>query len=171
VCAIAPAAAWLASAGCRAESADAAQQAAARQPGIVAVAESLRFIAHAEYIPAGFPLSRAHLVLRNPHANNPAAVKTGAQLFIAYNCMDCHGADGSGAMAPSFQDGRYHFGGTDAEIFESIYQGRPEGMPAWGGRISDDQIWMLTSYLRSLGAGKDVSTENFTGKTVERSGH
>jgi hypothetical protein len=43
-------------------------------------------------------------------------------------------------------------------------------MPGWGGRISNDQIWMLTTYLRSLPV-KDVTTENFTGRTVERSGH
>ena len=57
-----------------------------------------------------------------------------------------------------------------AEVFESIYQGRPDGMPAWGGRITNDQIWMLTAYVRSL-SSKDLSTENFTGKTVERTGH
>jgi len=95
---------------------------------------------------------------------------TGARLFVGYNCLDCHGADGSGAMGPSFQDGRWHFGGSPGEVFESIYQGRPDGMPAWGGRISNDQIWMLTAYVRSL-SSKDLSTENFTGKTVERTGH
>ena len=94
----------------------------------------------------------------------------GGRMNLSYNCLDCHGADGSGAMGPSFQDGRWHFGGSPAEVFESIYQGRPDGMPAWGGRISNDQIWMLTAYVRSL-ASKDLSTENFTGKTVERTGH
>lgn len=157
----------LASLACTAPPADAAQ---GQQPAIVARAESLNFINHPDHIPAGFPLGRALLTVRNPH-NGAAAIATGARLFIAYNCMDCHGADGSGAMAPSFGDGRWHFGGTDGEVFESIYQGRPEGMPAWGGRIANDQIWMLTAYVQSLGAGKDPTTENFTGKTVERSGH
>ena len=160
----------LCTAGCTAPPADAAAT-QGQQPGIVAVAESLRFVAHPDYISAGFPQTRPALTLRNPHANNPAAIQVGAKLFIAYNCMDCHGADGSGSMAPTFQDNRWHFGGTDGEVFESIYQGRPEGMPAWGGRIADDQIWMLVAYVRSLGVGKDPSTENFTGKTVERSGH
>ena len=108
--------------------------------------------------------------LRNPHEGDKRAAAVGAQLFIAYNCIDCHGADGAGAMAPSFQDGRWHFGGSAGAVFESIYQGRPDGMPSWGGRISNDQIWMLTSYVRSL-ATADISTENFTGATVERTGH
>ena len=113
----------------------------------------------------------AGLVLRNPHEGDPDAIATGAKLFIAYNCLDCHGADGSGAMGPSLADGRWHFGGAPSEVFESIYQGRPEGMPAWGSLISPDQIWMLVSYVRSLEANKDVTTENFSGKTVERTGH
>ena len=132
--------------------------------------DSLRFIEHPENLPAGFPSSIKPLLVTNPYEGDARAITTGGQLFIGYNCMDCHGADGSGAMAPSFQDGRWHFGGTPGEVFESIYQGRPDGMPAWGGRISNEQIWMLTAYVRSL-SSKDLSTENFTGKTVERSGH
>lgn len=130
-----------------------------------------RFVAHPEHVrPGGVPAQRG-MVLRNPYAGNPAAAATGAKLFIAYNCLDCHGAEGSGAMGPSLADGRWHFGGTDAEVFESIYQGRPDGMPAWGALISPDQVWMLVAYVRTLSAGKDVTTENFTGRTVERTGH
>ena len=130
-----------------------------------------RFVTHAEHIQPGMVTPPAGLVLRNPHEGDPSAVATGAKLFVAYNCMDCHGADGSGAMGPSLADGRWHFGGTPAEVFESIYQGRPEGMPAWGSLISADQIWLLVSYVRSLEVNKNVTTENFTGKTVERTGH
>jgi cytochrome c oxidase cbb3-type subunit III len=130
-----------------------------------------RFVAHADHIQPGAVQSFAGMRMVNPHEGNAAAIANGAKLFIAYNCIDCHGADGSGAMGPSLADGRWHFGGGVGEVFESIYQGRPEGMPAWGSLISDDQIWMLVSYVRSLNAGKDVTTENFGGKTVERSGH
>ena len=134
-------------------------------------ADSVRFVAHPEHVDAGFPSHASPLELNNPFEGNAEAVQRGSQLFVAYNCVDCHGADGSGAIGPSLGDGRWRFGGSRGELFESIYQGRPEGMPAWGGRISDEQIWMLVSYLRSLPAGKDLSTENFAGRTVERSGH
>ena len=130
-----------------------------------------RFVSHTEHVQPGLATPATGLALRNPHEGDPAAVATGAKLFVAYNCLDCHGADGSGAMGPSLADGRWHFGGAPAEVFESIYQGRPEGMPAWGSLISSDQIWMLVSYVRSLEANKNVTTENFTGKTVERTGH
>jgi mono/diheme cytochrome c family protein len=137
---------------------------------LLVAGDSLRFIEHAENLGAGFPLQAKSVLIRNPYEGDKQAIATGAQLFVGYNCLDCHGADGSGAMGPSFQDGRWHFGGSPGEVFESIYQGRPDGMPAWGGRISNDQIWMLTAYVRSL-SSKDLSTENFTGRTVERTGH
>ena len=137
---------------------------------LLVAGDSLRFIEHPENLPAGFPSQTKALLVKNPYEGDKQAISTGGQLFVGYNCLDCHGAEGSGAMGPSFQDGRWHFGGSPGEVFESIYQGRPDGMPAWGGRISNDQIWMLTAYVRSL-SSKDLSTENFTGKTVERTGH
>jgi cytochrome c oxidase cbb3-type subunit 3 len=109
--------------------------------------------------------------MTNPYEGSADRAAEGAKLFISYNCMDCHGADGSGAMGPSLQDGRWHFGGSPGEVFQSIYEGRPEGMPAWGGRIPDDQIWRLVTYVRTLAAGHSVTTESFTGRTVKRSGH
>jgi len=128
------------------------------------------FVEHPDHIKPGLAFTGRWAQLQNPYEGNAQRAAEGGKLFVAYNCMDCHGAEGSGAMGPSFQDGRWHFGGGPGEVFESIYQGRPDGMPAWGGRISNDQIWMLTAYVRSL-ASKDLSTENFTGRTVERTGH
>ena len=129
------------------------------------------FVSHPENIQPGMVAVPAGLQLRNPYEGDARAIATGAKLFVSYNCVDCHGADGSGAMGPSLADGRWHFGGAAPEVFESIYQGRPEGMPAWGSLISPDQIWMLVSYLHSLEKGKNVTTENFSGQTVERTGH
>ena len=136
-----------------------------------AVRDTARFVAHPEHMQAGRVVPRDTLHLRNPFEGNADAVATGAKLYVAYNCVDCHGADGSGAMAPAFSDGRWHFGGSASEVYESIFEGRPDGMPAWGGLIDDASIWRLVSYVRSLQDGKDVSTENFTGATIQRTGH
>jgi cytochrome c oxidase cbb3-type subunit 3 len=157
----------LATLGLARTSSQTAGGAAAQAPGQDLAA---RFVAHPEHIQPGLVPPRG-VVLRNPYEGDPNAVAAGAKLFVAYNCLDCHGADGSGAMGPSLADGRWHFGGAPSEVFESIYQGRPEGMPAWGSLISPDQIWLLVTYVRSLETNKDVTTENFTGKTVERTGH
>jgi len=137
---------------------------------LLVAGDSLRLIEHPENLPAGFPLQIKPLPVKNPYEGDKTAVASGAQLFVGYNCLDCHGADGSGAMGPSFQDGRWHFGGSAGDVFESIYQGRPDGMPAWGGRISNEQIWMLTAQVRLL-SSKDLTNENFSEKTVEGTGH
>ena len=150
-------------------------QAEAREPDIVRRAaqqsQQPTLIQHPENIQPGIPLQGGFSQLTNPFRGDAGKAREGGALFISYNCMDCHGADGSGAMGPSLADNRWHFGGTDGEVFQSIYEGRPDGMPAWGGRIPDDQIWRLVAYVQSLGAGKDVSTENFTGKTIQKMGH
>ena len=133
--------------------------------------DTTRFVSHGRHLTAGLASPRDTLSLRNPYENDADARAVGAKLYISYNCVDCHGADGGGAMAPAFIDGRWHFGGSAAEVYESIAQGRPDGMPAWGGMLDAPTIWRLVTYVRSLEKGKDVTTENFTGKTVERTGH
>ena len=140
-----------------------------QQPAVVP--DTIRFIAHNEHLQPGLVFARDSLALRSPFQGDAGAIATGAKLYLSYNCVDCHGTDGTGAMAPALMDGRWHFGGSPAEVFESIYQGRPDGMPAWGGLIDRASIWRLVAYVRSLEQGKEVSTENFTGKTVERTGH
>ena len=128
------------------------------------------FVEHPDHVQPGLASQARWANLVNPYAGNAQRAAEGAKLFVSYNCMDCHGADGSGAMGPSLQDGRWHFGGTPGDIFQSIYEGRPDGMPSWGGRIGDDQIWRLVTYVQTLEKGHAVTTENFTGKTVDRSG-
>jgi cytochrome c oxidase cbb3-type subunit 3 len=134
--------------------------------------DSSRFVRHPDNITPGIGAQAPHAApMTNPLEGNARAASDGAKLFVSYNCIDCHGADGSGAMGPSLADGRWRYGGTAGEVFQSIYEGRPDGMPAWGTRIGDDAIWRLVAYVRTLGAGSDVATENFTGETVERTGH
>ena len=134
-------------------------------------ADTARFVNHGQHMQAGLVPLRDTLRLANPYEGDARAIADGAKLYISYNCVDCHGADGGGAMAPAFVDGRWHFGGSPAQVYESIAQGRPDGMPAWGGLLDQHSIWRLVSYVRSLERGKDVTTENFTGRTVERTGH
>jgi cytochrome c oxidase cbb3-type subunit 3 len=77
------------------------------------------------------------------------------------NCDGCHGGGGSGWVGPSLADGRWRYGGSDAEIFASIYYGRPKGMPAFGGRLGNDGVWTLVTYLKSLTPKDDVATESW----------
>jgi len=136
-----------------------------------AASDSTKFVVHGDHIRPGGIALRDSAALRNPFEGDKNAIELGSKLFVSYNCVDCHGADGSGAMGPALMDGRWHFGGSAADVYESIAQGRPDGMPAWGGLLDKNSIWRLVSYVRSLEKGKDVATENFSGKTVERTGH
>jgi len=157
-----------ASCGRPANAAQAPQNQGTQAPG--ASPQAAAFVQHPENIQPGLAAQGSWAALTNPYERDAQRRAEGAKLFVSYNCVDCHGADGSGAMGPSLQDNRWHFGGSAGEVFQSIYEGRPDGMPAWGGRIGDDQIWRLVTYVRALAQGHAVATENFTGKTVERSG-
>ena len=47
-------------------------------------------------------------------------------------------------------DGKWRYGGRIDQIAASIYEGRPNGMPAWRTKLTDQQIWQLAAYVRSL---------------------
>lgn len=139
-------------------------------PQATTPAAPAQFVAHPDHVPPGGTQLRGAR-LTNPRGNGRDVIAEGARLFVSYNCADCHGAEGSGFMAPALDDARFHFGGSEGEIFQSIYEGRPEGMPAWGSTIDPGQIWALVAYVRSLNQGKSRTTEDFAGETVERMGH
>ena len=100
--------------------------------------------------------------LTNPHNADPAVAKKGALLFAAMNCDGCHGGDASGWVGPSLSDGRWRYGGADSEVFNSIYYGRPKGMPAFGGTLGAEGVWTLVTYIRSLPVPPNVPTESWT---------
>jgi cytochrome c oxidase cbb3-type subunit III len=102
--------------------------------------------------------------LRNPHQGDAAVAKSGAQLFTAMNCDGCHGGQGSGWVGPNLADGRWRYGGADAEVFNSIYYGRPRGMPAFGATLGAEGVWTIVTYLHSLPVPKDVATESWDDK-------
>src|SRR5207253_7034644 len=133
--------------------------------------QPLSFVEHPENIQPGLGAQGVWARLVNPYEGNAQRRDEGSKLFVAYNCMDCHGVDGSGAMGPSLQDNRWHFGGSAGEVFQSIYEGRPDGIPSWDARIDDTSIWRLVAYVRSLGKGKDSSTEHLSCQGVERTVH
>ncbi len=93
----------------------------------------------------------------NPVANDPVSITDGRRLFLWYNCYACHGPHGGGAIGPSLRDRRWRYGDSDADIFASIAQGRPNGMPAWGNKIPEIQIWELVAYINSLDTSREPS--------------
>ena len=97
----------------------------------------------------------------NAAASDAKAAEVGATLFTGMNCDGCHGGGAVGAVGPSLTDGRWRYGGADADIYRSIAEGRPKGMPAFGGVLQPAMIWRLVAYIKSLPAPKDVPTETW----------
>jgi glucose/arabinose dehydrogenase len=64
-------------------------------------------------------------------------------------CAACHGDQLQGNSAPSMLDDTWVSGGDDASLAASIKNGRPaNGMPAFGGTLSDEDIRAMVIYLR-----------------------
>jgi cytochrome c oxidase cbb3-type subunit 3 len=57
-------------------------------------------------------------------------------------------------------DDEWVYGSRPENIFETIVEGRPNGMPSFGGKINPDQIWQIVAYVRSMSGllRKDVAT-------------
>jgi cytochrome c oxidase cbb3-type subunit 3 len=84
------------------------------------------------------------------YLDNAWSVSEGQRLFTWFNCAGCHGLAGGGGMGPPLRDASWAYGGTAADVRRSIIEGRPNGMPAFGGRVPDYQTWQLTAYVLSL---------------------
>jgi cytochrome c oxidase cbb3-type subunit III len=89
---------------------------------------------------------------------NAFAVNQGKRLFRWYNCSGCH-SNGGGGMGAPLMDRGWRYGSAPPDVYRTIVEGRPNGMPAFGGRIPDEQVWQLVAYVRSLSGRlrKDVA--------------
>jgi len=95
-------------------------------------------------------------------AAKPDAAR-GATLYAA-NCASCHGPTGAGdgpaavALEPKparHSDGAYMNALSNEHLFRVIKEGgaavgKSPLMAPWGGMLSDEQIWDLVAYVRSL---------------------
>lgn len=93
------------------------------------------------------------------YETNAYAVSQGKQLYEWFNCKGCH-ADGGGAIGPALMDDQWIYGDSPQNLYATIVEGRPNGMPSFGGKIPPQQIWQIVAYVRSLAGQvrKDVDT-------------
>ena len=129
-------------AGCHKQASEAPGEPPAAAPAIPGVVTS-----------ALSPGQTTSLVTDDPKAaayyDNADAVNTGMRLFKQYNCNGCH-SSGGGGMGVDLMDGQWIYGGRLTQIHQTLVEGRPNGMPSWGGKVPDDQLWDLAAYVRSL---------------------
>lgn len=90
-------------------------------------------------------------------ATDDAALKVGERLYASY-CTTCHGSDARGARGyPNLRDDDWLYGGNPEQIKTTIMQGRTGAMPPWGGILSSDDVFNVTSYVEQL-AGREVDS-------------
>jgi cytochrome c oxidase cbb3-type subunit 3 len=87
--------------------------------------------------------------ITNKYEENAYAVSQGQRLFSAFNCVGCH-AHGGGGSGPALMDDKWIYGYQPENIFATIVQGRPNGMPSFAGKIPEAQVWQIVAYVRSM---------------------
>ena len=104
--------------------------------------------------------------LSNPVASTPESIAAGKRAYDA-NCAACHGSLAQGAVKagmaisiieeqhgkqpPDLTDDQWDHGSTDGDIFAVTKRGLPPTMMAgFDGRVSDNDIWSIVNYLRTL---------------------
>jgi cytochrome c oxidase cbb3-type subunit 3 len=94
----------------------------------------------------------------DPYRGNAYGMSEGKRLFSWFNCAGCH-AHGGGGMGPALIDERWIYGAAPENIYSTIVEGRPNGMPSFQRKIPDDQVWQLVAYVRALAglAPKDAA--------------
>jgi cytochrome c oxidase cbb3-type subunit 3 len=97
----------------------------------------------------GVHLSEPPSAIGQHYADNAYHITQGGRLFGQYNCSGCH-AHGGGAIGPALMDDQWRYGGSIDAIHASIIDGRPNGMPAWRGKLTDAQAWQLSAYVLAL---------------------
>ena len=92
----------------------------------------------------------------SPH--NATMAAAGKPLFTT--CAACHGPQGAGNPvlgAPNLTDHIWLHGGSVEDIERTIGGGRQGAMPAWGKRLSNDQMRVLAAYVYHLAHQGDVA--------------
>ncbi len=83
--------------------------------------------------------------------STPDMIAAGGQLFEVA-CSSCHGSEAYGTrMAPALNNQIFLEEFPDAAIYQVIAGGVPGTlMPAWGSRLTDQDLQSLVAYLRSF---------------------
>jgi len=108
--------------------------------------------------------------LQNQSEERAYDVNQGKQLFVQYNCSGCH-FNGGGGIGPALMDAQWIYGSNPENIYDTITEGRPNGMPSFRAKIPDSQVWQLVAYVRSMSGQlrKDVATTRSDDMNARRS--
>jgi cytochrome c oxidase cbb3-type subunit 3 len=114
----------------------------------------------------GMPQPQADL--KSPYQENAWGIGEGKRLYSAFNCAPCHGVNGGGAIGPALMDDTWIYGAKPDQIYATISQGRPDGMPSFGRHVPAQQIWQLVAYVESLSG--QVRATTASGRNDDQNG-
>jgi cytochrome c oxidase cbb3-type subunit 3 len=117
-----------------------------------------------ELVPGG---SQPKSIVSNPYGGEAYAISEGQRLFDWYNCTGCH-ANGGGGIGPPLIKTEWIYGNEPSNLFDTIVKGRPNGMPSWGGRIPEYQIWQIVAFVRSMNGLEPKSATPARPDTIEQ---
>src|SRR3954466_3040179 len=83
------------------------------------------------------------------YENNAVPISQGQRLYMQLRHPGCP-VPGGGGMGPPFAAYQWLYGGRMEDIVATILNGRPNGMPDWRNKITEQQAWQLAAYVRSL---------------------
>ena len=101
--------------------------------------------------------SRQGRVTQNPYEDNAYAMTEGQRLYEWYNCSGCH-ARGGGGIGPPFMADVWRYGKDPGNIYASIVEGRPNGMPSWRRKMPEYQVWQIVTYVQTLRADRSIAS-------------
>lgn len=84
-------------------------------------------------------------------------VMQAAQRVYNRNCAACHASDAAGqaSLFPDLTDGTWQWGGSAAQIEQSIRLGRNAAMPAWASALGDEGVADVAQYVLAM-SGDDA---------------
>jgi cytochrome c oxidase cbb3-type subunit 3 len=96
----------------------------------------------------------AAYVLSLSNTKAPTDWVEAGKVRFATLCAACHGADGRGnpaVGAPNLTDDTWLYGGDFTSVAATIRNGRNGVMPAWRGRLNEDQARAVAAWVYSQG--------------------
>jgi len=99
--------------------------------------------------------------------SQPEAVSAGAGIY-ASRCSACHGQLGEGGIGPNLADAYWiHGDGSVVPVYEVIRDGiNANGMPPWGGLLSEAELKQVTGYVLSLQGTEPANAKAPQGEKV-----
>ena len=84
------------------------------------------------------------------NVKSPDMIAEGRALYNQRCAGRCHGVDGREGFDGPILVGKAYLDPTF--VFVTLITGRPgSAMPSWKGRLSDDELWKVISFVSSLG--------------------